>query len=92
MLPQEEALNILMEFLHDHGYTKVNGIVLNTIRQLAAIVVKENVFVYGNKIYRQILGSAMGSSFTLTLANVFMWKWQTKFVDKQKASSEVFGR
>ena len=92
MLPQEEALNILMEFLHDHGYTKVNGIVLNTIRQLAAIVVKENVFVYGNKIYRQILGGAMGSSFTLTLANVFMWKWQKTFVDEQKTAGEVFGR
>ena len=92
MLPQEEALNVLMEFLHDHGYTKVNRIVLNTIRQLAAIVVKENVFVYGNQIYRQILGGAMGSSFTLTLANVFMWKWQKKLVDEQKTASEVFGR
>ena len=81
-----------MEFLHDHGYTKVNRIVLNTIRQLAAIVVKENVFVYGNQIYRQILGGAMGSSFTLTLANVFMWKWQKKFVNEQKTAGEVFGR
>ena len=92
MLPQEEALNNLMEFLHEYGYKKVQGIVLNTIRQLAAIVVKENVFVYGNKIYRQILGGAMGSSFTLTLANIFMWKWQKKFVNEQKTAGEVFGR
>ena len=92
MLPQEEALNILMEFLHEYGYKKVQGIVLNTIRQLAAIVVKENVFVYGNKIYRQILGGAMGSSFTLTLANIFMRKWQKRFIDEQKATGEVFGR
>ncbi|CAF1612209.1 unnamed protein product [Didymodactylos carnosus] len=92
MLPQEEALDNLMEFLHEYGYKKVQGIVLNTIRQLAAIVVKENVFVYGNKIYRQILGGAMGSSFTLTLANIFMWKWQKKFVNEQKNAGEVFGR
>ncbi|CAF4991752.1 unnamed protein product, partial [Rotaria magnacalcarata] len=26
MLPQEEALDILVEFLHVHGYTKVKGI------------------------------------------------------------------
>ncbi|CAM4845653.1 unnamed protein product [Rotaria magnacalcarata] len=32
MLPQEEALDILVEFLHVHGYTKVKGIPLETIR------------------------------------------------------------
>ena len=48
---------------------------LNTIRQSAAIVLKENVFVYDHKIYHQILGGTMSLSFTLTLANVFMWKW-----------------
>ena len=72
MLPQEEALNILMEFLHVHGYTKVKGVNLDTIRKLASIVIKENVFAYGKKIYRQTTGGAMGSSFTLTLANIFM--------------------
>ncbi|CAF4348711.1 unnamed protein product, partial [Rotaria magnacalcarata] len=35
MLPQEEALDILVEFLHVHGYTKVKGIPLETIRLLA---------------------------------------------------------
>ncbi|CAF1410732.1 unnamed protein product [Adineta steineri] len=75
MLPQEEALNILVEFLHLHGYRKVKGIVLDSIRKLASIVLKENVFVYDNKLYQQTTGGAMGSSFTLTLANIFMWKW-----------------
>ena len=64
----------------------------DTIRQLAATVLEENVFAYGKKIYRQILGGAMGSSFTLTLANIFMWKWQQKFVDEQTTSKEFFGR
>ncbi|CAF1456373.1 unnamed protein product [Adineta steineri] len=75
MLPQEEALNILVEFLHTHGYTKVKGIPLDSIRELASIVLKENAFVYGNKFYQQTTGGAMGSSFTLTLANIFMWRW-----------------
>ncbi|CAF4077322.1 unnamed protein product [Rotaria sordida] len=72
MLPQEEALNILVEFLRVHGYEKVIGIPLDTIRQLASFVLQENVFVYNKKIYKQVLGGAMGSSFTLTLANIFM--------------------
>ncbi|CAF1550666.1 unnamed protein product [Didymodactylos carnosus] len=36
-LPLDEALNILMEFLHVHGYTKVKRINLDTIRKLASI-------------------------------------------------------
>ncbi len=67
MLPQEEALNILMEFLHVHGYKKVKGINLDTIRKLASIVLKENAFAYGKKIYKQTTGDAMGSSFTVEL-------------------------
>ncbi|CAF4990985.1 unnamed protein product, partial [Rotaria socialis] len=91
-MKREEALNILVEFLHVHGYTKVKGIPLETIRLLASIVLKENVFVYGNKIYQQVLGGAMGSSFTLTLANIFMWKWQKELVRRQDMTCEYYGR
>ncbi|CAF1527436.1 unnamed protein product [Adineta steineri] len=92
MLPQEETLNILVEFLHVHGYNDVQGIALDTIRKLASLVIKENVFVYDKKIYHQTTGGAMGSSFTLTLANIFMWKWQKQFVRQQDITSEFFGR
>ncbi|CAF1257713.1 unnamed protein product [Rotaria sp. Silwood1] len=92
MLPQEEALNILIEFLHVHGYNKVKCIPLEAIRKLASIVLKENVFVYDKKIYRQVLGGAMGSSFTLTLANIFMWKWEKEFVRRQDMTGEFYGR
>ena len=76
MLPQEEALNVLTEFLLEYGYHKVKGVPLDAIRKLGRIVLTENVFIYGKKFYRQILGGAMGSAFTLTLANIFMWKWE----------------
>ncbi|CAF3575167.1 unnamed protein product [Rotaria socialis] len=92
MLPQEGALNILVEFLNVHGYTKVKGIPLETIRLLASIVLKENVFVYGKKMYQQVLGGAMGSSFTLALANIFMWKWQKELVRRQDMIGEYYGR
>ncbi|CAF3765213.1 unnamed protein product [Rotaria socialis] len=76
MLPQEESLDILIEFLVQHDYQKVQNIPIDIIRKLALIVIKENVFVHENKFYRQVIGSAMGSAFTLTLANIFMWKWE----------------
>ncbi|CAF1682093.1 unnamed protein product, partial [Adineta ricciae] len=31
-------------------------------------------------------------SFTLTLANIFMWKWQKEFVRQQDITGELFGR
>ena len=92
MLPQEQSLKILVEFLEVHGYTKVKGIDPTTIRELASIVLQENVFVYDRKIYKQTTGGAMGSSFTLMLANIFMWKWQKEFVRRQDISGEFYGR
>ncbi len=92
MLPQDEAIDILGEFLEKHGKTEVDKIDIKTIKELASIVLKENVFVYSNKFYRQTLGGAMDSSFTLTLANIFMWKWQKEFVRQKEISGEYFGR
>ncbi|CAF3329914.1 unnamed protein product [Rotaria sp. Silwood2] len=92
MLPQEESLSILREFLIEHGCEKVNGISIDTIIQLARIVLTENAFVYGDKYYKQIIGGAMGSPFTLTLANIFMWKWQKGAICGKIASNEIFGR
>jgi len=92
MLPQEESLNVLTEFLLQDGYYKVKDVPLDAIRRLARIVLTENVFVYEKKFYRQRLGGAMGSAFTFTLANIFMWKWEKELVCRQLASNEIYGR
>jgi len=92
MLPQEKSLDILTEFLLEHGYQKVKGVPIDAIRKLARIVIEENVFIYEKKFYRQVVGGAMGSAFTLTLANIFMWKWEKEFAQRQLASNEIYGR
>ena len=92
MLPQEETLNVLCEFLTEHGHRKVDGISIDTIRKLASLVLTENSFVYDEIFYKQIIGGAMGSPFTLTLANIFMWRWQKEFVRQQEISREFYGR
>jgi hypothetical protein len=86
MLPQEESLDILTEFLLQFGCHKVKGIPLDVILKLARIVITENVFIYEKKFYRQVIGGAMGSAFTLALANIFMWKWEKQLVHRQLAS------
>ncbi|CAF1648303.1 unnamed protein product [Rotaria magnacalcarata] len=89
---KEEALDSLMTFLHVHGYRKVKGISIDTIKKLASIILKDNVFAYGKKNYKQTTGGAMGSSLTLTLANIFMSKWQKNLVEEQTKTDEFYGR
>ncbi|CAM4940675.1 unnamed protein product, partial [Rotaria socialis] len=90
--PQDESLEILEEFLREHHYEKVQGISIKFILQLADLVLKETAFVDGNKFYRQIIGGAMGSPFTLTLANIFMWKWEKNAICGALGSHEIYGR
>ncbi|CAF4011185.1 unnamed protein product, partial [Adineta steineri] len=92
MLPQEESINILKRFLEHFGYTHVQGMTINAIESLARIVLMENVFYYEQKYYCQIKGGAMGSAFTLTLANIFMWHWEQTLVEHQRNSTELYGR
>ncbi|CAF4441696.1 unnamed protein product, partial [Rotaria magnacalcarata] len=54
--------------------------------------IHDNVFAYGKKIYKQTTGGAMGSSLTLTLANIFMSKWQKNIVEEQTKTGEFYGR
>ncbi|CAM4838670.1 unnamed protein product [Rotaria magnacalcarata] len=51
-----------------------------------------NVCVYDKKNYKQVLGGTIESSFTLTLANIFMWKWQKELVRRQDMTGEFYGR
>ncbi len=92
MLPQEESVDILTECLLHFGYHKVKGIPIDAIRKLARLVITENVFIYEKKFYQQIIGGAIESAFTLTLANIFMWKWENQLVHWQLASNEIYGR
>ena len=90
MLPQDEALDVQEEFLREHHYENVKGISIATVRQLAEVVLKEAAFVDGNKFYKQIIGGAMGSPFTLTLANIFMWKWEKNAICGELESNEIY--
>jgi hypothetical protein len=92
MLPQEESLAILAEFLREHHCETVNRISIETIIELARLVLQANAFVYDKKFYRQIVGGAMGSAFTLTLANIFMWKWEKQAILSKLPKLEVYGR
>ncbi|CAF1489796.1 unnamed protein product [Adineta steineri] len=93
MLPQHESLDSLENFLRHYNLEKdLQGISINVIRQLAETVLKETAFFYDNKYYKQIVGGAMGSPFTLTLANIFMWQWENNIICKKLKPNEICGR
>jgi hypothetical protein len=92
MLPQEESIAILKKFLLHFNHSHVQGITIEAIEHLARIVLSENVFIYENKYYRQVIDGAMRSPFTLTLANIFMWDWEQESVENQRNSNKLYGR
>jgi hypothetical protein len=92
MLPQNEAIDILGKFLRTYVGEYVKGISVTTIQKLAEIVLKQNAFVCNNKFYKQVIGGAMDSPFTLTLANIFMWHWEQRWIRRQNNRHEIYGR
>ncbi|CAF5077007.1 unnamed protein product, partial [Rotaria magnacalcarata] len=60
--------------------------------RIARLVLDTNVFVYENKYFRQIRGGAMGSAFTQTLANIYMFEWEQDLLQIQQANKEIYGR
>ncbi|CAF0989454.1 unnamed protein product [Rotaria sordida] len=90
MLPQDESIRILGDFLRQHVGERVKSVSVTTIQKLAEFVQKENAFIYDNKFYKQIIGGAMGSPFTLTSANIFMWHWEKRWVRRQQSKKETY--
>lgn len=65
---------------------------IDTLMKMARLVLDTNCFVFEQKYYQQIRGGAMGSSFTMTLANIYMSKWEQPLIAHQKGHNELYGR
>jgi len=97
MIPQRESVLAVCEFLGRYGYKKVNGLAINTIKDLFLHVLENSYFVLqlpGSepKYYRQIRGGAMGSACTQVLADIYLRKWESDFVHEQHRQHELYFR
>ena len=93
MIPRDGAIFALQKFLHQHAENRrINGMTIDTITRLARLVLDTNCFVYENNYYQQIRGGAIGSSFTMTLANIYILEWEQSLIEHQKANNELYGR
>lgn len=94
MIPQVGALDALYRFCSKHATNgqKIGTLTISTIIRLATIVLDTNCFVFDNKFYKQIRGGAMGSPFTMTLANIYMYEWEQSLIQHQQSRNELYGR
>lgn len=93
MIPREGALLRLKEFLCEHATNgRIHDMTIDILMKMAHLVLDTNCFLFEDKYYQQIRGGAMGSAFTMTLANVYMLKWEQLLIEHQKTHNEVYGR
>jgi hypothetical protein len=93
MIPRDGALDALGRFLTQHSTDgKINHMTIDTIMKMVRLVLNTNCFVFQNKYYQQIRGGAMGSPLTMTLANIYMLKWEQPLIEHQNSYKELYGR
>ena len=93
MIPRDGALVALLQFLRKHAINgRIHNMTIDTLMKMARLVLDTNCFVFEDKYYQQIRGGAMGSPFTMTLANIYMLKWEQFLIEHQKFHNELYGR
>ncbi|CAF1396723.1 unnamed protein product [Rotaria sordida] len=93
MIPRDGAIAALRQFCQKYSVNgKIKNLKVETIIKLASIVLDTISFAYKNKYYRQIKGGAMGSPFTMVLANIHMLEWEQKLMQHQNRHHEIYGR
>ena len=93
MIPRNGALHELERFLCKYSKQgKIKNTTIDTLMKMARLVLDTNCFAYEDKYYQQIRGGAMGSPFTMTLANIYMLEWEQSLVQHQKLHHELYGR
>ena len=68
-IPHEESIEIMKKFLNEKDNKPVST---ESLCDLAKLTLKENYFELGDEVYRQMLGTAIGTKFAPTYADIFM--------------------
>ena len=69
-IPQQQCINIICDELHTHhNFLTFDP---NLIIQLLHVNVNNNFFTFNNFTFQQINSTAMGATFSQTIANIFM--------------------
>ncbi len=89
-IPQSECLEILYNEMHDHHHLMLFD--PNLITHLLHTNINYNYFEFGNLIFQQIAGTAMGAAFSPTIANIFMSVILSRFLRTQETQPLILLR
>ena len=93
ILPHEQIIEMLERFLLENLSTgQIQGLTTGTIIELVRLVLKNQVFLFRKRVYRQIKGGTVNSPLTDLLANIYLFYWQADLVQVLIDKKEVFGR
>lgn len=73
-IPQQEAIEIVVKFFQKHKH-KIKGRKASTewIREALNLVVGSNIFQFNGQHYQQVKGTAMGTSISVALAEIYVY-------------------
>ena len=81
-IPHGEGLTSLFKFLETRENQQISS---DTLAELAEIVLKNNIFVFDEKAFKQKPGTAFGTKFALPYAILYMADFKEKLL-------EIFGK
>ena len=88
-IPHDEGLAFLKYFLDSRVDKQVTT---DTLIELAELLLKNNIFEFSNKTYKQIRGTAIGTKFAPPYAVLFMAALEEKILSKVKKKPRVWWR
>ena len=88
-IPHDEGLAFLKDFL---GGRVDKQVTTDTLIELAELVLKNNIFEFSDKTYKQIHGTAIGTKFAPPYAVLFMAALEEKILSKGKKKPSVWWR
>ena len=71
-IPLDESINIILNKIFPLNKTTYQGFDKNIFKKLLNICLKDNFFLFNQKLYFQKDGTPMGGSISPTLANIFL--------------------
>ena len=78
-IPLDETIDICFDNLYN-GNENASKITKHDFRNLLNIATKESLFTFNKKCYKQVHGVAIGSPLGLALTNIFMYSFQSRWV------------
>ena len=92
-IPIDDGISAVMAKLQEHeGDVDTAGVSIQDIRSLLYLVLRNNYFRFGEKIYRQRKGVAMGNHLAPPLAIIFMDRLEQKMLQTARFKPKSYDR